>query len=248
MGRRSIGELRRQTVVWRGKRMRSYPFPTQPPATWGSGEPGTPRGKTVDSSLVASSQVAWRVARPGLAMINRVHGVDWLPLVIVSTSRLVITGHLDYVPPGQTPDRIVLPARRGRPRLSLAHEIGHVLDLVGHGRKGESSATHAFVWDRWRTAVLATDLYRALRPFLAHDEPAVRDQAAYSLQLDELWARSYAQYIAIRSGDARMAVELAGFFTQQVGEVELPRQWDEADFVPVMEAIDELFIALEWRS
>ena len=70
---------------------------------------------------------------------------------------------------------------------------------------------------------------------------------AYSLRTDELWARSYAQYIAVRSGDAGMMAELR---TEQAEQrrmaVPITTQWQDADFVPIARAMDALFSALGW--
>jgi hypothetical protein len=183
-------------------------------------------------------------------LIERVHGVSPLltDAVIVLVEPRLKTAQIELTTPGETPDRIVLPGRGGRPRLSMVHEAGHVIDLLAHGVQGESSAMYAIEWDRWRSAVLATDHYRELRAFRAIEDDAVHRDVNYSLQLDELWACSYAQYIAVRSGSAALKQELTAFFFQSVGDVEFPRQWDDDDFVPVMEAIDALFETLGWRT
>lgn len=70
---------------------------------------------------------------------------------------------------------------------------------------------------------------------------------AYSLRTEELWARSYAQYIAVRSGDAGMMAELR---TEQAEQrrmaVPITTQWQDADFAPIARAMDALFAALGW--
>jgi hypothetical protein len=60
-----------------------------------------------------------------------------------------------------------------------------------------------------------------------------------------LFARSYVQYIATKSGEPDL---LAGLNVDRkaLGELHYPTQWDDADFVPIMAAFDELFKGLGW--
>ena len=58
---------------------------------------------------------------------------------------------------------------------------------------------------------------------------------------EELWARSYAQYIAKKSGNQDMNAQLA-----EMQESPFPSQWSDDDFAPIMEAIDGIFRAKGW--
>jgi hypothetical protein len=69
----------------------------------------------------------------------------------------------------------------------------------------------------------------------------------YNLRPDEMFARAYAQWVALRSGDP---VALRGIREDQRGGVGqhrtglwYARQWEWRDFAPVAEAMDELFAA-----
>ena len=68
-------------------------------------------------------------------------------------------------------------------------------------------------------------------------------QLEYLLDVKELWARSYAQYIAIKSGNKAMLSQLK---TQQNDILYGERQWSKADFKPIMDEIDKLFKAKGW--
>lgn len=63
----------------------------------------------------------------------------------------------------------------------------------------------------------------------------------YATGDDELWARSYAQYVAKRSGDPVMRKELEAELKSPI-----PEQWQDDDFEAIAEAFDELFEALGW--
>ena len=61
----------------------------------------------------------------------------------------------------------------------------------------------------------------------------------------ELWARAYSQYIATRSGDKYMKMEL-----DRLREDKLYNggQWSDKDFEPIAKAIDDMFTDLGWIS
>jgi hypothetical protein len=63
---------------------------------------------------------------------------------------------------------------------------------------------------------------------------------------DELRARSYAQYVARKGDDPQLRNELDGERRSNPTEVYYPRQWEDADFMPIAAAIDELFASLGW--
>lgn len=65
----------------------------------------------------------------------------------------------------------------------------------------------------------------------------------YYLRPREMFARAYAQYIALRSGDEVMLDQILRRKADFPGT-----QWDDADFGPVAKAFDELFTARRWRA
>lgn len=90
----------------------------------------------------------------------------------------------------------------------------------------------------WRQAVKNSDAYKTL--LAKHGE--YRD---YLLRTKELWARSYAQYVAQRSGNVRLRAQIQDV---RAGQTNFWResQWAEADFAPIASAIDQLFSSLGW--
>jgi hypothetical protein len=69
----------------------------------------------------------------------------------------------------------------------------------------------------------------------------------FMLRAQEMWARSYAQYIATRSGDPILRAQLFLERERLAGMPYYPEQWDDDDFAPIAEAIDELLNAKGWR-
>ena len=70
---------------------------------------------------------------------------------------------------------------------------------------------------------------------------------SYALRTNELWARSYAQYIAVRSGNAKMMAELRKEQAEQKSaRVPITAQWQDDDFEPIARAFDTIFTQLGW--
>jgi hypothetical protein len=185
-----------------------------------------------------------------VAAIDGLHAVLDLPLVPVVYSDTA-DPYAQYDPGDRHP--VIYLSRRGPyPRLSLAHEIGHLLDHA-LGEFGVYSSTRrssplAGIM-RAVTRSAAVTRFQALRTGRAPLRPGERlARIDYWLQPQELWARVYAQYIATCSDSESLLsdVELAR-------ELEhLPNyrnvQWDREDFTPIAAAIDAAFLQMGWRS
>jgi hypothetical protein len=205
--------------------------------------------------------------RAGLAAVDRVHGDGRLP-------RIPIVGYdqddgcLGWFDADGTPGvnaiprRIRLNALASRPELNFLHELGHYIEgfAIPGNRKMDRD------WDRdpnlaaWRKAVEGSKAWKALDSLARVDYVrgekdgktgrirVKHDEVTYLLQWDEVWARAYAQYIAVRSGDATLRAQLDAGRDRRVHGIYFHRQWDEADFEPIAAAIDELFRRLKWRT
>lgn len=103
----------------------------------------------------------------------------------------------------------------------------------------------------WQKAIDGSDAIEKLRDLERtktidrNGRPYKLDQAfvRYLLKPEEIWARSYAQYVAARSTDAALKKELAGMVG--VGR-SYPLQWADEVFEPIALAIDSLFESLGW--
>jgi hypothetical protein len=125
------------------------------------------------------------------------------------------------------------------PTLTAVHEIGHLLDHRGLGL-GSRMATELndTRLAGWLKAVQASEAFAELKR--ASDALPSR-HFAYLMSGPELWARSYAQYIAEKSGDAVLLEDV-----RKVRDAFAPRQWSPEDFKPIREAMDKLFQELGW--
>jgi hypothetical protein len=124
------------------------------------------------------------------------------------------------------------------PELTTAHEIGHCLDdqaLPGSGYSSERAPE----MELWRQAIQRSAAFQSLK---ARGKSKYR---RYLLTWRELWARSYAQFIAARSEDKIMQKQLQDIIDgQTTGWAD--SHWKDDDFAPIAAEIETLFKNLSW--
>ena len=64
--------------------------------------------------------------------------------------------------------------------------------------------------------------------------------------MHELFARSYAQFIAMVSGDQAMRRDIGAEVSTDFRELRVPAHWQADDFAPVAEAFDKLLTTKRW--
>jgi hypothetical protein len=120
-------------------------------------------------------------------------------------------------------------ARSGRVALGFLHELGHFVDhQLGYDPRDRvwASAIHP-AFGPWRAAAAML----AARPF-----PGGRSRRRYFESAHEVWARSYAQTVLLRSAEARLQEQLA---TLQQGDD--PFVWPTDEFEPVALEVERVF-------
>jgi hypothetical protein len=120
----------------------------------------------------------------------------------------------------------------GRVALGFLHELGHLLDhQVFYDRKSRTwaSAVH-MAFASWRTAAACLER----RPL-----PGGRHRQRYFNATHEVWARSYAQTVLLRSGDA----VLAGQLTKLQADDD-PHVWPAEQFDAVAVEVERVFARL----
>jgi len=125
------------------------------------------------------------------------------------------------------------------------HETGHFLDLAALGSAGTMASESHPDLQEWRNAVAATKAIQAITAARrVAVQPGHRKYLNYLLEPREIFARSYAQFIAEKSGRADLLKELQILRTNPF----MPDtfQWTEADFVPVKKALEDVFRKKGW--
>lgn len=204
-----------------------------------------------------------------LPKIDKVHGDGPLPdIQIKSGLRDALGEYRSYY---STRDASMRPDEKGaiklntqgpRPELTLAHEIGHFLDQQGLGKAIDLTGSQALragggFWSRsmdpkaaqWRERVKESTSYKRMNAirengyidpdFGAQFSPGFID---YLLSWEEIFARSYAQYIATRSVAPRMILAVNDELEGGYGF----KQWTDEDFEPIALMFDEIFKEQGW--
>ena len=216
----------------------------------------------VSSALDVSLGPADKPLRDALDAVDAVHKDGRLPKIPLR--RLAVNrrmrGHFRYVLGGPPLDIGVHPAAR-HAALTALHEVGHFLDYSGLGASGEFCSVSGDLLDPWRAAVRGSDAVQRLGQLWRFTASKAREpQAAgdvvryrvehryieYLLQTEELWARSYAQFIAVRSAHPNLRGQLDRMRARRERRLYYGSQWDDEDFLPIMAEIEAVFRQLGW--
>lgn len=217
-----------------------------------------PSGVPVSAALTLPSGKQTPTYQEALRVIDGVHGDGKLPKLPVVTKSIDSDGQFHFLNNGTAVD-ITMNRNGQHPQLTLAHEVGHFLDLAAIGKPGRNASESDPVMRPWKQAVAESAAVRRLKEMQRSPERFITEVevngsrhltkpdrifAGYLLDGRELWARSYAQYIALRSQNPTMLAQLAA---ERALPIYSDRQWTDEDFAPIAAAIDELFKGLGWR-
>lgn len=231
-------------------------------------KPG-PAGTKVSSRLavqVTSPKRLGVAIKETLDAIDNVHGDGELPLIPIEKSSGQLTTGEFHARIGRAV-KIRVSDKSDTPMMTAAHEMGHFLDHSGDkAALYKLSGTRKFinqpdkfrkaatkVWNNIAGSEAIKDLHATVtKPFVELAMPdgnlvRLRPDGryiSYLLSPVEIWARAYAQYIAVRSGNRSMLAELKRI--QGIGGYKT--QWSDEDFAPIADAIDELFSEVGWRK
>jgi SPP1 gp7 family putative phage head morphogenesis protein len=232
----------------------------------------TPAGVPVSRALSPNPDIK-ELVDDVAAAIDKVHGDGALPTLPI---RYAINW-LDRMPAGvygayrrtqrDVPHDILMNKRYGGKRMTLAHELGHFIDHAGLGQVGvQRFGSETELMNAWRRAVFSTPTVQTLEQhrdnMLRQLSTTIQTPAGprqvfisvrfldYLLSDKELFARSYAQYIAVRSGDKAMLRELR----RDQKRVDMDKgiyfsnQWQDDEFEVIAKAFDEAFRQLGWMN
>lgn len=215
----------------------------------------TPAGAPVSAALQIQAHKS--VSKHVVEVIDGVHGDGRLPSIPIknSPSNASYYGAYYFTRAG---DAVQIKIRAGGDHkdLTLVHEIGHFIDHKGIPGREFSSETSA-IMDKWREAVDRSSTIKRLRGLLegpdvlgfsdGHVHRVKNGYLKYLTDYDEIWARSYAQWITLRSSDSVLRKQLVSLVEEaKMDRVWYPVHWDDDDFNEIAEAIDEIMRDLQW--
>lgn len=199
----------------------------------------------VSQAVKWSSSPDYAEIARAMEAVDRVHNDGILPSIsiqLITPSRFGLQGGFD-----PNSNCISVASSALDLRSTCWHELGHAIDEYGIARGTASASSFDPALDSWRRAVAQSQRYSewtAIRRVATN--PQFQQHMLYATSASELWARSYAQYIATRANDH---VVLAHFAQLEV-DIGLPLalhyQWEMGDFVQIANEIDSLFHYLGW--
>ena len=130
------------------------------------------------------------------------------------------------------------------------HEFGHFVDDAIGGFEVYSSQEPGSPVSRIIAEAEHTQAIRVLREYEQQTRAMFsieRAQVTSRLQEVEIWARAYAQYIALRSGDMRLLLDVQMRRELEIGVLQ-HEQWEWNDFDPIAAAMDALLEELGWTK
>jgi hypothetical protein len=141
--------------------------------------------------------------------------------------------------------------------LDLIHELGHGLEAYGFQDLGFRPSAFAQEFEPWRQAIAASQTYQTLfamqtqktrvyQSLIGQIERAIHQETVvYCLEWHELFARSYAQYIALH-GDQEMRLQISEEADSESRELLYPMQWQSKDFDLIAEELERLLFKKGW--
>lgn len=224
-----------------------------------------PLGIPVSQALKIPGISSFDEVRRAAALVDQVHGDGKLPELPVIHQLLPfheLGGYRHLVDTGEPYDiqisTYLLFGGQGHIAGTFIHEVGHFLDhqgMFGQGVYASEAAAHGHgPLVGWWRAVEGTTEHQRMRDMLANpgkytlssgaplDDSAV-EFLEYLNRPRELWARSYTQYIGLRTRDAIVLAQLEADREEEFGDI---MQWTDESFDPVASAIDEAFRGLKW--
>lgn len=203
-----------------------------------------------------------RAVQRAKAAIDKVHGSPELTrrpggIPVIQSAGERTLGKFSYKLDGN-PVSISVSTGGREQAMAYVHEFGHYFDHGDFGRSGAFSS-QAEADDLFQGVLEAIRKSRALEtindmgrnPATYRREVVLADgrkavfrvdpmMLAYLRKPYELFARAYAQWIAVESGDEVLLAEL-DWMRSADGDGFYPRQWDDEDFEPVRSALRKLF-------
>ena len=221
------------------------------------GPQGVPVSNALSFDPMAKKKVVDATQRT-MRLIDGLHGDGQLPSIpITSTQARKEQGaYLSGLYNGRA-HSIRLSTLGDHIELTAAHEIGHFIDHQGIHFGRMSSETHPDL-DDFRKAVRSSQAIQSMQAIRGQYRTDIVGQdgvsktvrvkpahIGYLLKMEEIWARAYSQWVALRSGDATMLAQVA----KVVAEASPYRyQWADDDFRPIAETIDRFMEKRGWRT
>ena len=134
--------------------------------------------------------------------------------------------------------------------LTLTHEMGHWMDNRGFRgipeavaplRSKRSYASHSPLFKKFIKLAKNSNKIKEIKSAYL-----LSKSKTYLTSNHEIFARAYAQYIATKSKNPEMLAVLRSRQGKPEDGKGYPDQWDDDDFVPLYEEIENIFLKIGW--
>ena len=219
---------------------------------------GKPAGNSIKDQLTDIQKKIRPKVNKALSSIDEVHGDGILENIPFEESNRSYEAAFYSTTDGK-PAKIALSKKAISPSLSIVHEMGHYFDLHAIGKKGVfASEQFDGPLQKVIVAAMKTKAVKSLKKSLKNNEVVIggkkkpigadyRQHIDYLLEPKEIWARAYAQYIALKTTDRALKNELKKTLVKGQSHG-LKRQWLRRDFSTIEKEIDKLMKELGWIS
>lgn len=190
-----------------------------------------------------------------LKTIDTVHGDGKLPVIPLYQRYISagVQGAFRYIPYEKRAVDILIRPDITRPRMTTIHEVGHFIDVKAL-TPIDSSAENKLkdVLSEWWNAIQNSKAYKKWHTIKADGgliwldgqfQKIGKEFVDYAISPDELWARSYTQYIAVESNNMRLKQELFSSIEEMI-----PYQWQLDDFEIIRKSIYNIFKGMGWKK
>ncbi len=193
--------------------------------------------------------------KPFIDAIESVHAVENLPVLsVIRTRSMKDPGQ--YLHDDNEARRLAINNNHSEWPLTFVHEVGHFLDHQGIGQKGLFASEKSRLMVDWRRAVQNSKAYKQLRALQKIDvtrTPGIisivkhidQGEVRYLLERGELFARSYAQFIAVRSQN-RELLRLIDAIRHNEDNIYRWEHWMDDDFAAIAETIERVLAKIRW--
>ena len=226
-----------------------------------------PSGKSVTHALqIKAKGETGKAVHDALAAIAKVHGDGELPQIPVTEVKTgTALGTFRRTARNEAVD-IRIHRMGNRKAWTAVHEIGHFLEKSGAGgpmtKEGFRDWSTDPVFKDWHAAVMNSGAVKQIQETAklnsvrilgpggkAIDVKVPKAVAKYLLTPEELWARSYSQYIARKSGDPQLLAALEHERgSSHEAQIKMLPQWYDSDFGPIEAEIDKIMARKGWRT
>ena len=235
---------------------KNNPLPAAIIATAATGK-NIPSGTPISNQLTNIHAEIKSVITNAINAIDSVHGDGVLKDIPIELYTLNDGANGEFLGDRGTPIHIQVKKSGNNPEMTFAHEMGHYLDYQALGEPGVFDTVFSNgVTKELISTISKSDTIKGIRTALKDGyytntgqkillSPALVDHLEYLLDPREMFARAYAQFIAVKSGNASMMNQLQTRLDLDSVK-SIGYQWTDSEFKQIEAAMEKLFIQQGW--